>query len=315
MAYRRADFAPLRETGYGVGVHWTTATVPREGQPVPYDQAVADFDVPAFVDRVRAMGAGHVLFTSTHSRHHMPCPHPVVDRILPGRTCERDLLMDLAGALADEQIGFILYYNSGIHAGDPQWREACGADDDDPSRFFSTWQEIIATLGERYGTSLTAFWFDGGYELEALGDTPWASLTAAARAGHPGRLVCYNPGIERHTLYTECQDYWAGEVCRLNYLPRGEATPAGLPWHAFVSWHGDSRKPGCGHWCMNAENRDLPWRSPPAQSAADFVRSFQGVGGAVTFNVFCYQDGSIHEGDMRVMQEASRIIRGAARQW
>lgn len=308
MAYTQADFTPLRESLYGVGLHWTTATVPREGKPVAYERAVADFDVPVFVERVEAMGAGHVLFTSTHSLHHIPCPHPVIDRILPGRTCERDLLMDLATALRDAGIRFIVYYNSGIHAGDPEWRAACGAEDD-PAEFFANWREIMATLGKRYGTLVDAFWVDGAYELDDFPDTPWAELTEAAKAGHPDRLVCYNPGIERQILHTEHQDFWAGEVCRLNYLPRAEMTPTGLPWYAFVSWHGDSRKPGCGHWCMNAENRELSWRAPPARSVIDFVRTFEAVGGAVTFNLLCYQDGTIYEGDEQVMREVADTLR------
>ena len=248
MAYQRADFAPLRDSLYGVGFHWTTATLPRSGEPLPYPEAVARFDVDAFVAQVVAMGAGHVLFTSTHSRHHMPGPNPEVDRIMPGRTCERDLLMDLADGLGAAGIGLMVYYNSGIHTGDPEWRKAVGAEEDDPSRFLENWAAVIRHMGERYGPKVMGFWFDGGYELEARGNTPWEKLTAAAKAGNPDRLICYNPGIEQHTLYTELQDYWAGEVSRLNYIPRGALTPAGLPWHAFVSWYGDSRAPLCGVW-------------------------------------------------------------------
>lgn len=311
MGYQRASFAPLAETRFGVGLHWTTATVPREGHPVPYEQAVAEFDVPAFVEQVEAMNAGHVLFTSTHSRHTFPCPHPIVEEILPGRTCERDLLGDLAEALAEVGKPFIVYYNSGTHAGDPEWRSASGADDD-PDRFFDNWSSIISHLGERYKERVVAWWFDGGYELNDIGDrvggTPWEALSRAAKAGYGERLICHNPGIENLHSYTECQDYWAGEVCRLNYIPRGDATPMGLPWYAFVSWHGDSRKPRCGHWVMSEENRALDWLSPPAEAAAAFVRRFNAVGGAVTFNVFCYQDGSIYDSDMATMRDLGALL-------
>jgi alpha-L-fucosidase len=235
----------------------------------------------------------------------------VVDEILPGRTCERDLLGDLADALAGAGTRFIVYYNSGTHAGDPEWREASGADDD-AERFFENWRSIISHLGERYADRMTAWWFDGGYELEDIGErmggTPWEGLTRAAKAGHPDRLICYNPGIENMHSYTDYQDYWAGEVCRLNYIPRGESTPMGLPWYAFVSWHGDSRKPGCGHWVMNEEDRRFDWRSPPAEAVAPLVREFNAVGGAVTFNLFCYQDGSIHDGDLATMRDLAALI-------
>jgi len=307
MSYQRADFAILRETGYGIGFHWTTATVPPDGDPVSYEEAVLAFDVPAFVAQAVATGAGHVLFTCTHSRHQICGPNPEIDRILPGRTCKRDLLMELADGLEAVGIRFLVYYNSGIHAGDPEWKAAVGADDESPARFFQNWCRIIGWLGQNYGPKVSALWIDGGYELENLGNTPWADLTTAAKTGNPDRLVCYNPGIERHQLYTEFQDYWAGEVCRLNYLPRGPKTPAGLPWYAFASWHGDSRKATCGHWVMNAENRAVDWCSPPAESAAVFLRGFQSVGGTVTFNLFCYQDGTIYPPDLAVMTKLRNI--------
>jgi hypothetical protein len=310
MSYRRADFAPLRDTVYGVGFHWTTATVPREGDPLPHEEAVAAFDVGAFVEQAVEMGAGHVLFTVTHSKHHICGPNPEADRVLPGRTCERDLILELADGLGAAGIRLLAYYNSGIHVGDPEWREAVGAERDEPSEFYDNWSRVVGWMGEHYGPRLAALWIDGGYELEALGDTPWERLTRAAKAGHPDRLICYNPGIERHHLYTPCQDYWAGEVCRLNYLPRGELTPAGLPWFAFLSWHGDSRKPSCGEWVMNAENRALDWHSPPAESAATFLRGFQRAGGTVAFNLFCYQDGSIYDSDFEVMKRLRTLIRG-----
>jgi len=307
MSYQRADFAPLRETGYGVGFHWTTASMPEHGDPLPHEEAVARFDVDAFVEQALEMGAGHVLFTSTHSRHHLCAPNPEVDRILPGRTCERDLIMELADALNGVGIRLALYYNTGIHRGDPEWREAVGAED--PDRFFDNWCRVVGWMGKRYGSRCIALWIDGGYELNAFGCAPWERLTAAAKAGHPGRLVCYNPGIEQFHLYTPLQDFWAGEVCRLNYIPRSDLTPSSLPWYSFFSWHGDSDKPHCGYWVMNAENREKNWVSPPAASVVRFLQGFQSVGGAVAFNVFCYQDGRVFASDLETMKAVKAQVR------
>jgi len=311
MDYERADFSLLRDTGYGVGFHWTTATLPAHGDPLLFEEAVERFDVPRFVEQVVETGAGHVLFTATHSRHWLCAPNPEIDRVLSGRTCRRDLLMDLADALGGAGIRLIVYYNSGVHAGDPEWRRACGAEDDTPDRFFRNWQRIIGQLGEHYGPKMCALWVDGGYELEKIGRgaTPWADLTRAAKVGFADRLLCYNPGIERLHSYTECQDFWAGEVCRLNYIPRGALTPMGLPWYAFLSWHGDSRKATCGAWVMGAENRDVTWASPAAESAVTFLRGFQRAQGTVTFNLFVYQDGTIYPPDLEVMRRV-RLLTG-----
>jgi hypothetical protein len=165
-------------------------------------------------------------------------------------------------------------------------------------------------MGKHYGPKVAALWVDGGWELDSLANTPWADLTAAAKAGHPQRLVSYSPGIEKHTLFTPYQDYWAGELCRLNFIPRGDLTPSGLPWHAFVSWHGDSRNRIIGYWMMSAANRALDWQPPSPESAAGFFRGFQRVGGAVTFNLFCYQDGSVYPPDLETMKGLKSLVRG-----
>ncbi|MBN2450512.1 MAG: hypothetical protein JXR77_08980 [Lentisphaeria bacterium] len=303
MSFEPADFGPLRATGYGVGFHWTALTLPQRGEPLPFAEAVARFDVSRFVDQVRQTGAGHVLFTLAHARHIMPCPNAEMDAVLPGHTCERDLIMDLAEGLREAGVALCLYYHHGISSRPPAspWELAAGAGPGDSAAFYDRHCRILEILGERYGRKVTAWWFDSAQALARLGATPWERIAEAARAGHPGRLLCHNTGIEQHALATPCQDYWSGEICRLNYLPRGEYTPGGLPWYAFVSWHGDSRKPLCGVWVMDAENRPFDWPPPPVESVVRFVRRFQAVGGVPAFNLLCYQDGRILETDLEVM--------------
>jgi hypothetical protein len=88
---------PLAETGYGIAVHWVDGIVPRQGKPLPLEQAVSRFDVKRFADQAAECGAGHVMFTPWHNSFWLACPNPVVDEICPGRTSRRDLVMDLAG--------------------------------------------------------------------------------------------------------------------------------------------------------------------------------------------------------------------------
>ena len=310
--YQRGNFSPLRSTGYGIGCHWTTDTMPRVGPRQPYRKAVESFDVAAFVEQVVDAGAGHVLFTATHSRHYLPGPNPEVDRILPGRTCERDLLMEIADALAQAGICLILYYHhntDGEHQ-DPGWQRAVGSLERDQARFYDNYCRIVGWMGEHYGHKATAFWFDAGYGLLRRGAVPWPRMTAAAKAGYPQRLVCYNSGLENHECYTSCQDFWAGEVCRLNYRPRGLLTPAGLPWYSFLDWHPHVQLwPSCGQWIMDALARDRDWSAPPAESIVDYVRSFQLAGGTATINLLCYQDGTVYEPDLAVMSVVKQVLR------
>ncbi len=98
--YARANTDWLAKCGFGIGVHWTAQTVPRRGKPLPFQKAVDDFDVQRFVGQLAYAGAEYLLFTATHALQMLPAPHPVIDKILRGRTCRRDLIGELADALA-----------------------------------------------------------------------------------------------------------------------------------------------------------------------------------------------------------------------
>lgn len=309
MKYQKADFGILRDTGYGIGVHWTTWTAPRQGPVKPFPQAVEEFDVERFADQAAEAGAGHVLFTANHALHWLPCPNPEVDRILPGRTCQRDLLMELADTLETRNIKLMLYYHHGtddVSRDDPEWFDACGAGRKDQTQFYDNYRKIIQWMGEHYGTKVIAFWFDAGYALLRRGTPPWDQMTAAAKAGFEDRLVCYNSGIENHESYTPYQDYWAGEINRLNYVPRDKETPAGFPWYAFVSWHAHNTLSMCGEWGISEQSRNIDWPPPAVESVELFLRRFQQCDGTVTFNLLCYQEGTFYDSDLKLMKKLRR---------
>ena len=165
-------------------------------------------------------------------------------------------------------------------------------------------------MGEHYGPKVAAYWFDAGYGLVRRGFVPWDRMTKAAKSGHSERLICYNSGIENYDMYTPLQDYWAGEVCRLGFSPNGQFTPSGLPWYSFTTWHANKKNPDWGEWGMSSESRGLNWPAPPASSVAEYLRRFGNCGGAVTFNLLCYQDGSVHDTDLLVMKDLKKLIRG-----
>jgi hypothetical protein len=307
ITFTRSDFSTLARTRYGIGFHWTTWTAPKKGDPLPFGQAVEAFDVARFVSQAIVAGAGHVLITTTHAMHWLPCPNPEVDRLISGRTCRRDLIMEIADGLATVGIPLLLYYNHGLHGGDPEWREAVGANRPDRTEYFQNCNRVIGWMGEHYGKKVAAWWFDHG--LGDFPETPWAEITAAAKTGNPDRLVCYNSGVETHKLHTPFQDYWAGEICRLNYLLREPLTPSGLPWYSFTSWHPDLDHYGCGEWGLNMQNRDLDWPPPNVDSVAAYLERFLTRNGVVTFNLLCYQDGSAYPSDLRVMSELKKLVR------
>jgi len=115
--YVRANTDWLADCRFGIGIHWTAQTVPRTGPAKPFAQAVADFDLEGFLAAIERSGADYVLFTIAHALQRLPAPHPVLDRILPGRTCERDLIEELAEALAAKGKPLLLYYNHSCNSG------------------------------------------------------------------------------------------------------------------------------------------------------------------------------------------------------
>ena len=94
--YQRANTDWLSKCRFGIGVHWTAQTVPRRGPPRAFQEAVDRFDIDGFIRAVEYAGADYVLFTATHALQMLPAPHPALDSILPGRTCKRDLIRELA---------------------------------------------------------------------------------------------------------------------------------------------------------------------------------------------------------------------------
>jgi alpha-L-fucosidase len=131
-------------------VHWTKETMLLQGAPKAYDQTVNDFSVEQFAGDMQKTGAGFVVFTTAHGFQYFPAPLESLDKILPGRTARRDLVADLADALAKRGMKLFLYYHLGTQA-DSAWTKASGFWDTDTSRFFNNWQAIISEVGERYG--------------------------------------------------------------------------------------------------------------------------------------------------------------------
>ena len=200
--YKRANTDWLAKCRFGVGVHWTAQTVPRHGSPLPFQKAVDAFNVKKFVEQLTYAGADYLLFTAAHALQMLPAPNPVIDKILPGRTCKRDLIAELADALATKGMPLLVYYNHSCNGGqDRPWEQAVGYHDKDKQRFAQNLMDIVGWMGERYKDKIKAWWFDSPYSLDRRGphnsvttdmtgfQFPWEKFTVAAKLGLPGRLV------------------------------------------------------------------------------------------------------------------------------
>jgi len=300
--YVRTNTDWLARCRYGVGLHWTAQTVPRTGNPLPFPKAVEAFHVKALVERLVYAGADYLLFTSTHALQMLPAPHPVIDKILPGRTCQRDLIGELAEALAAKGMPLLVYYNHSCNgAQDSPWEKALGYHDGDKSRLARNLLEIVGWMGEHYREKIRAWWFDSPYSLDLRGphnsvttdmkgfQFPWERFTVAAKRGHPARLVTYNAGVNQTFLYTTHQDYWAGELVDLARPPTGRYHPAnGLQWFGWTCLEDRA-------WVHHRLDTEIPAPLYADDQLAAFVRTCNRHQAPMTFNVGIYQDGAMAE--------------------
>jgi len=313
---QRSDVRWMGHERLGLAFTWSKRTMPRFGPQRSYADAAAAFPVDRFAAEVASTGATFVVFSTAHSDQYIPGPNEALDGILPGRTARRDLIADLIAALGARHIKLFLYYHLGPIE-DPAWSRATHMWDSDPSRFFHNWISIISEMGRRYGTGLAGWWFDDGLYNYYYRSPDWAALDRAAKAGNPGRAVCFNSW--NGASATEFQDYYCGE----------ETVPGGLNdvLNHDGSFNGSLRRDGDGRlergefaglqsatmFALEGEwvhtRRDAA-AATPRRSAASLAKTLEALHRyhvAPMVNLLIYQDGTIPEASLAVVRKAARI--------
>ncbi|HRZ56820.1 MAG TPA: hypothetical protein P5525_15345, partial [Candidatus Paceibacterota bacterium] len=143
----------------------------------------------------------------------------------------RELIGDLAQALEPHRIRLLAYLPSGAPAADPvarrklQWRWGAPGGWQLPgepvggrlAEFQRNWEAVCGDWSQRWGRRVSGWWIDGCYfadEMYRHSDEPnFASFARALKAGNPGALVAFNPGVKVPVVcHTPLEDYTAGEV-------------------------------------------------------------------------------------------------------
>jgi Alpha-L-fucosidase len=301
----RANTDWFVKAGYGAMFHWTDFTQPREGPKKPYPDAVDAFDVNAFADLLEEMGAGYVIFTLNHAHPHCPAPIRAWEAVHPGWTTKRDLIGDIAAALQKHGIRLILYINSPVmtkfgKTGDTGLYELTFSEE----QFTQTHKDVLSEIGSRYGEKLAGYWFDSWYQsLAAYPDVPIERIYRYTKVGNSNRITALNFWV--FPVLTPWQDYWAGELNRLQnpfasrYIQSGAGK--GFQAHGMLSM--------LESW-VHSEPGTIP---PPQFSAEDFIAyvktnvEHQAV---TTINIGIYQDGTVEESSLEMMRQLRRAIRG-----
>jgi hypothetical protein len=301
----RADW--FANAGYGMWFHFLDLTTPPHGPRKPYEQAVNELDVEKLVDTVAACGAGYLIFTVNHGDPTCPAPIKSWEKLHPGWTTRRDLIAELADALGRRGIRLMLYMNlpglggmnliPGTALGTPAFNEA---------DFATQLIDVFREFGLRYGPKVAGYWFDSWFETtEVYPNLPYETFAQAIRIGNPQRIFAYNNWV--FPMEVQWHDYWAGELTDLPLKPfKGRymqhSAAKGLQAHVALRFDAD--------WLHMTP--DKPMESPrfTAPELADFIRSCQAIQVPVTLGVGIFQDGSLGEKSIPILQELRRLVRG-----
>ena len=289
-----ARAAWMRDAGWGVMVHYLHDWIMR-GQrdqmtPDNWNRLVDGFDVHALATQLKSIGAGYFLISIGQNSGYYLSPNAAYDgvtRSAPSKLSRRDLVADLAKALAPHGIKLLVYLPSGAPNGDAaaktalQWQNG-----PHPNREFQRhWEAIIREWSQRWGDKVAGWWFDGCYWPNTMyrADQPpnFASFAAAARAGNPRSAVAFNPGVVNRTLsITPHEDYIAGEISKIElWDPRRNADGLvdGTQLHVLT-------------YLGTTWGQGTP-RFTPAQ-AIEFAKKVAAIGGVITWDTPIQKGGT-----------------------
>ncbi|HEY3330321.1 MAG TPA: hypothetical protein VGK19_09900 [Capsulimonadaceae bacterium] len=311
--WQRANADWLHKAKFGTMTHFLADTASnRDAVALSVDdwnRRVDSVDVEVLAQQIASTGSKYHIFTLGQNSGFFCSPNNTYDNIVgrPSRLSNRDLLADLATALAPHGVRTIAYLPSHAPALHRQAVEALkftppwdysgtgiipgtyvSAPDVDTrlTEGLRNWEAIIREWSVRWGDLVSGWWFDGGYYADKLyrhADEPnFRSFAAAAKAGNANSLVAFNPGVKMPVIsMTEYEDYTAGEINELwveNTWRRASQFVDGAQFHVLsflgIYW-------GSG-----------PLRMPD-ELAVGYTKYVASFGGATTWDVPISKDGKI----------------------
>lgn len=301
---RIADFRAAGEkerlkfskSGYGIMVQGGGWAYPQSGDKKPWPGFAEDFDVKRFADNVSAMGGNFVIWSATWCRYLMPAPIEAIDQIAPGLTSKRDLIGELADELNKRNIQFFLYYHPG-HVEPDWWKH--NWDPERPGLFQENFMKVIREMGERYEDKVAGWFFDDDC---VFCPSDYEALGAAARAGHSGRLVSYNPWIA--PVFTPFQNIFFGEASAKEEVKDGLFIDG--PNRGLQSFH--MRIYDGPDWGVHEPNMKA---NPPdwgVEQTEGVVLECLKKQTPIAFNLLMWEDGSMPEQSVAQLQEVARRL-------
>lgn len=301
------------------------------GSVTSWNECVEEFDCEKLAAQLSEIGANYFFITMQQGTRHF---------IAPNRTFEdwtgikegcpdRDLVLDLYQALNKRGIALFLYYTGDalVRDEDPIIAERFGyqggAGGVISEELVRAWSLPLKEYAERYGSKVAGWWFDGVYKEIGYDAGRLAVMRDAVKSANKDALVannfygCLHPGTQVETTFegrgylradffqtladpTPFCDFTAGELVYFNAFPdpdrKWTALPHVLsflgiperPWEVYNAWG----MPGCKY-------------SP--EYLASYIEALNRMGGVVTIDMCLKRDGSLDDGQRRVMSASAKV--------
>lgn len=293
----------LRDAGWGVFAHYLESPPSSEyvsdTSADAWNARVDSFDVERLAAQLYEVGAGYFGLTIGQNSGHFCSPNATYDSFVgrsPSLCSRRDLIADVADALAARDIRFMAYLPSAAPEFDAlaveklHWTKGAYRNAD----FQRRWEAVIREWSERWGERVSAWWLDGCYwpdEMYHHDDAPnFATFAAALKAGNSDALVAFNPGVKTPIIsMTPHENFTAGELD--NALALGFATP---------DCHFRPIEPSVqGRQFHILTYLGASWAKGPPRFPVEMVRGYTDfvtkAGGAITWDVPISDDGALPE--------------------
>ena len=301
---------------YGIFMHYLIKHNRASVTAEEWNEQTRSFDAEGVARQAHEVGAKWVFFTMGQATGHFAAPNSAFDGIAgvyPSKCSERDIPLELYGALSKYGIKLCLYMpseapncpNFNWHYG--KNKETGEIYTDRQADFQRKWESVIREWSMRYGERVSAWWVDSCYFADTMYNHPdepnFRSFAAALRSGNPDALLAFNGGINVNLeSITDENDYTPGELATalpidFSRFPMSVKTKNGkfpladapVQYHLLCSLGKD-----WGHLCKTDEPRF------PDALVSSYTEYILGMGGAMTWEVPVDQcSGLMNENYMR----------------
>jgi hypothetical protein len=279
-----------------------------------WNRFVDGFDVRGFAAQAAEGKVGWVLFCLDDHYFAWPCsPSQTFDRFTgyaPGDKCSRrDLIADLAQALADKGVKLICYF-AGLNGYMKERKVYEGLADDGNNQTPPSAESrrrrlaVLREYCERYKDTVAGWWFDG-VELNSYREPPddWSTIGSIVRAANKGAAIAFSYGAdERACIRRGVDNFTGGDTWSKQDLKR--LTPTRLPAKGGILWHGKI-------YCGNVYHGQGDANQFEDRELIDWVRTCNREGGVCTLDwPFEPKTGLLKEFGFEQLKRVAAGVRG-----